>query len=162
MPLSKGYFTLIDADNQHLFDGKKWSASEVGRKPRKAYAKARFAVARGVWKTRSLHCAVLPPPPGLVIDHINGDTLDNRRENLRVCTQAENVRNRRNKGTKGISRVKLAGGRIRWRAYLCKTDELGKKRFMSLGYFDTQREAAIAYNLAAAQHFGSFACFNEV
>lgn len=91
------------------------------------------------------------------IDHINGDRTDNRIENLRQATIAQNVRNRgvqrHNKcGFKGVS-FKVADKR--WRASIGMN---GKS--MHIGLFDTAEEAARAYDDAAIRHYGEFAKLN--
>jgi len=92
---------------------------------------------------------------GKLGDHINGDTLDNRRCNLRIATHAENSRNRKpacnnSSGFKGVS---IENGQ--YRVYL-KVD--GKT--VHLGYFRTAKLAARAYDVAAVRHFGEFARLN--
>ena len=96
-----------------------------------------------------------------VVDHINGDRLDNRRANLRACTQMENLRNRsiakHNKsGYKGIYKTVLRNGGSRWRA------EIGcNRRKISLGTFETPQKAAEAYDSAAKKYHGEFARTNK-
>ena len=90
----------------------------------------------------------------LVVDHINGNPLDNRRTNLRVCTNAENMRNRgKNKnntsGFKGVTYFKFAK---LWKAQI-KVDRKG----VFLGYFKTPEAAHQAYCEAAAKYHGDFA-----
>ena len=93
-----------------------------------------------------------------VVDHINHDTLDNRKANLRVCDRWENLRNcgPDNKETKtsqykGVSWDKF---NRRWRA------QLFHKRPVSLGRFIYEKDAAVAYDKAAKKHFGEFAYLN--
>lgn len=97
---------------------------------------------------------------GMVVDHINGDTLDNRRSNLRVCTHSENMRNRRilsknNKtGYKGVS----------WNIF-AKQWQVGisfKGKHMTVGYSRDIKEAAKIYNEAAIKYHGDFATLNKV
>lgn len=93
-----------------------------------------------------------------VVDHINGDTLDNRRENLRACTNAENLRNQgaRKKnvtGYKGVSPQHRYPDR--YRAEITANGE-----HLYLGLFDTPELAAIAYNEAAIRLHGQFARLN--
>ena len=90
-------------------------------------------------KTVYLHRFIMGTPKGMVTDHINGNTLDNRRKNLRVCTKSENNRNRagdRNTSSKykGVSFHKRS--RL-WHAYI----NLNGKR-KSLGTHKTEKKAA--------------------
>lgn len=100
--------------------------------------------------------------PGLeYVDHQNTNRLDNRRSNLRRCTNQENARNQkisiRNKsGFKGVSWSKQ---NKKWYAYI--GSRAWNKKTISLGFFDDPRQAASAYNKAAEQYFGEFARLNE-
>lgn len=94
-------------------------------------------------------------PAGLFVDHIDGDALNNRRGNLRVVTKAQNAANAAARG--GVSQYrgvhKSRGGR--WRAQIAR----GNIR-LTLGTFDTEREAASAYDAAAKDIHGAFARLN--
>lgn len=96
-------------------------------------------------------------PKGMVVDHINGDTLDNRRSNLRICTQHQNMMNQHKSKVKGARFLK---DRNKWQAYLNVSKP--KRYFKCIGYFNTQKEAAIAYNIEAKIRFGEFACLNTI
>lgn len=96
-------------------------------------------------------------PHGMVVDHINGDGLDNRRCNLRIATLAQNTHNQRlsirNKsGFKGVNYFKARGT---WRASIC----INNKQ-INLGCFDSAIKAARAYDEAAKKYFGEFAKTN--
>jgi hypothetical protein len=100
---------------------------------------------------------IMNAPKGMQVDHISHDTLDNRRCNLRVCTQSENARNsskhRNSKAKyKGVFYHSHGNYHRRWRAY---TRVLGKRIW--LGYYLTQEEAAAAYNAYVTKEFGAFA-----
>jgi len=102
------------------------------------------------------------PPKGVVVDHINGDSLDCRRANMRICTNVENVRNSRKRsdntsGYKGVSIDKETRLKKRWRAYI---NYKGKR--MCLGRHMTKEDAAKAYNVAAKKYFGEFARLNVI
>ncbi len=102
-----------------------------------------------------LHRSLLAAPGGLVVDHINHDPLDNRRENLRLCTSAENSRNRkldpRNKtGFKGVSRNRHS---------FVATIQVNRK-LRHLGSFASAIEAARRYDEAAIALHGEFALLN--
>jgi hypothetical protein len=93
-------------------------------------------------------------PKGYV-DHINGNTSDNRITNLRVCTMTENQHNRRpDKGRKYKGPTLNKG---KWR---CQIHLPGRPMQTHLGYFPTEEAAARAYDAAAKKHFGEFARLN--
>lgn len=97
---------------------------------------------------------ILGAEPGEIVDHINGDIFDNRRANLRICTHAENMRNRRvaannASGFKGVYRRK---NERRFAASITFN-----KRQVLVGWYDTPVEAATAYDIAAKHYFGEFA-----
>ena len=91
-----------------------------------------------------------------VADHINHNKLDNRRDNLRICSVKENLQNQQSQRRfKGVFYLK--GRRKCWQAAIVVN---GKKQF--LGNFYSEEEAARAYNAAATEYFGEFAYLNEV
>lgn len=103
-----------------------------------------------------LHRFVLAATKGQIVDHVNGNGLDNRRCNLRFCTPAQNTQNtRRKKSASGYRGVWKSGSR--WRAVICVN-----RASIRLGYFATREAAALAYNAAAKHHHGEFATLNEV
>lgn len=97
-------------------------------------------------------------PAGMVVDHINHDTLDNRRCNLRVCTQADNVKNTRkiSRTTTSVYKgVHYVVGRNRYKAQI----RLGGK-VKCVGTFKDPVKAARAYDKFAKMYYGEFACLN--
>ncbi len=104
-----------------------------------------------------LHHGEFPTTP---IDHINLDKLDNRIENLRLCSYSQNSAYRPKQTRKTTSRFKGVSWQSsfnKWRAYIVVD---GKKR--GLGSFEIEEDAAKAYNQAAINAFGEFAILNEV
>jgi hypothetical protein len=98
---------------------------------------------------------LLSAPPGVDVDHINRNGLDNRKTNLRLCEGWQNalnksVRRDNRSGYKGVSRYYC-----KWKA----TVAVSGKHFY-LGLFDTPKEAADAYDKAATELHGRFACLN--
>lgn len=114
----------------------------------------------GLKESKPLTHLIMNPPRGMVVDHINGNTLDNRRCNLRVCTHAENARNNTlikttTTGYKGVHCAKANGSKKPWRSRI----KYNYKE-IQLGTFDTKQEAAEAYDIAALKYFGEFAKLN--
>ena len=101
-----------------------------------------------------LHNEIMCPQDGYVVDHINGDKLDNTRDNLRVCTQADNMKNLKlsTSNTTGIKGVGWRSHCNKWRAYI-QCD--GK--FIHLGNFDNKEDAIKARKDAEVKYFGEFA-----
>lgn len=108
----------------------------------------------GTRKSTALARLIMDAPDGLVVDHINRNTLDNRRCNLRVCSQYENMFNvlpRGPSGFRGITKVKSG----KWHAKIRIRD-----RFVHLGRFDCPVEAARAWDAAAIAARGAAAALN--
>src|SRR5688572_7656162 len=104
VPLTQGCVSVIDASDIPLIAGFNWVAHR-NKKDGAYYARSRR---RDTRETILLHRIILGAPPGLVVDHISGDTLDNRRSNSRRATIGNNVFNSRisrsnTSGFKGVS-----------------------------------------------------------
>lgn len=105
-----------------------------------------------------MHRLIVGKHSGLIVDHINMDGLDNRRENLRLSTPSENQYNRgvhshkRSKGNKGVSWVRDRRGVAK---YCIARITVNKKRIY-LGKFDSEIDANLAYEKAAKEYHGQF------
>jgi len=103
-----------------------------------------------------LHRFIMNPPKGKLVDHKNGQTLDNQRINLRICTHAQNSSNRINFKHKLSNKYKgvvIENGKIR--------AVIGKNYHNNhLGFFKTTEDAARAYDKAAKKMHGEFAFLN--
>jgi len=148
--LTRGHSTMVDDEDFELVSKSKW------------YCGNGYAVREHKGKMLLLHRFLmgLAPGDGIHVDHINGNPLDNRRVNLRVCSNAENIRNRRKNanstsGYKGVCLDKRSNGKTPWRARV-KND--GK--IHHIGYFATAEAAALAYDTAARELHGEFALLN--
>jgi hypothetical protein len=145
LQLTKGYETIIDIDMLPVLGAYNWYASFRGEGQEYPYVK-RMMGPRGESKTIWLHREVLrlhgiDVPKGMVTDHINRDPLDNRFENLRVITNAMNVRNSdRWDKSRGTSYRNDAWRKKKYYARI----RIGKKQ-ISLGYYLTEEEAHEAY-----------------
>lgn len=92
-----------------------------------------------------------------LVDHVNGDKLDNRKSNLRLCNRSQNACNSKlsknnSSGYKGVRKK-----RKKWQAYFKFN---GKQK--SIGVFETKQEAALAYNKKVLAVFGEFAKLNII
>ncbi len=151
IPLKNGKVLLIDKDDYHKIE----NASSIIARGR--YVSAIF-LTEGTVKMVAIQKLVMDTPEGFVVDHKNRNGFDNRKENLRICTSAENSRNRiANKnnrfGYKGVAEA--FNGK-----YVAQIGFDGKKYYG--GTFDTVIEAAKAYNEMAIKYHGEFARLNEI
>lgn len=104
-----------------------------------------------------LHRFVMRASTGTLVDHKNGDPLDNRRENLRLASKGENTINTGPLSTNGTGFKGVSKRGNRFRAFVHKD---GKTIF--LGSFVKAKDAACAYNRGAKKHFGKFAKLNKL
>jgi len=152
--LSQGYSTIVDDEDYDQLANYKWYA-------KKAY-KSKLVYAVRSKNDRHVHMGrvITNCPSGYVVDHINGNPLDNRRSNLRVCTQGQNTRNLSPyikpmaSQYKGVS---WDNEKKRWRGEIHVS---GKRH--KLGRFRNEKDAAVAYNLAAQRLHGEFARLNVI
>jgi hypothetical protein len=104
-----------------------------------------------------MHRQILDAPEGVWVDHIDGDGLNNRKSNLRLCSAIENARNRRPRPN-CRSRYKGISWHKRQKKWAVRIGKRGKG--IHLGSFDDQIEAAVAYDRKAEKLFGEFAYLN--
>lgn len=153
IPLTQGKVAIIDDEDYERVNRLKWWAHlEKGRNREVFYAWSKINR-----KTVKMHRFLTNAPDEMEVDHWNGDGLDNRRVNLRVCTKTQNQHNRgrtvRNKsGYKGVHWHKPT------KKWMAQIQVSGKK--MNLGYFHDIIEAALAYDAAAREFHGEFSVTN--
>lgn len=157
--LTRGLVATVDVSDLPALSSHCWYAGKRGQN--KWYAIRRIGKLDGRDIFEYMHRALLVPEAGLEVDHINGDGLNNRRSNLRVCTHVQNGANKEKRSGftsryKGVSR--LAPHREKqWHSRIYYN-----RRVVLLGNYRTERGAAIAYNIAARLLHGEFARLNKV
>ena len=119
----KGKFVCVDDEDYQKYGHLKWHLSDTG-----------YVVRRNNHKTERLHRLIMNAPNGMVVDHLNGDPLDCRKVNMRVCTQRENSQNHHD--VKGYTFDKKRG---KW---------LVRYRGKYYGRYETKAEAKKAYRNA--------------
>ena len=145
--LSRGMFALVDDSDAERVLAHKWSVFV-------AQNGTPYAVRVVAKKSVYLHRWLMGAGQGQKVDHRSGDTLDCRRENMRLCTQAENNRNRRPCGIRTLKGIR-ARPNGRWIAVIGANGGT-----IHLGTFDTPEAAARAYDAAALKFHGEFARLN--
>ncbi|MCJ7777394.1 MAG: AP2 domain-containing protein [Sedimentisphaerales bacterium] len=153
--LGEGEWTIVEPDDYYRLKNFKWFLSGNGTK---FYAARSIKIGPGQTKIVRLHREIMNPPPGLLVDHRNGNGLDNRRANLRPATHSQNMYNKPKTKSKTSSRfigVTFNKGRRKW-----ETRIYYQKRKIWLGRFDDEIDAARAYDKAALEYHGEFARLN--
>lgn len=150
IPLTQGRVTKVDTEDYELAVSRNWSVDSYG------YVCGSHGIPR---KRISLSREILHPPIHMDVDHINHDTLDNRRSNLRVLTTSQNMMNmmkcaRSTSKYKGVSKRRELRAKP-WRAYISIN---GKRKY--LGHYSNQNQAGHAYDQAATKYYGEFALLN--
>lgn len=153
--LTQGQVALVDDEDYEKVRGMKFSAY---RDCRTWYVKTNEKTIKGKRKTLRLHRLVMGAKPGEIVDHISGDGLDNRKENLRICKSRQNSQNRQHKRSGATSDFMGVSFYRRTKKWQIQIQLNGQKSH--LGYFSNEIAAAKAYDEAAVKYFGEFACPN--
>lgn len=154
IPLTQGKIAIVDDADYERLRIYHWSCCKTG------YAMRGFRE-NGKKVYLKMHHAILGKPPrGYVVDHINGNRLDNRRGNLRFVTYQQNSFNTHKhqveNGTSRFKGVSYMKNKRKWRSRIM----IGGKE-KHIGLYSTEKEAALAYNEAAKSYFGDYAKLNE-
>ncbi len=156
IPLTQGYTAIVDDEDYNELAQYKWQVM----KHRSGPLARRSEWDNGKMKMTLMARQIMNAPAGMVVDHVDHDRLNNQRANLRVCTPAQNRHNsRKPKGSyssrwKGVCWSKR---KKKWEASI----RVGPKLFW-LGYFAEEDDAGRAYNRAARERFGEYACLNDL
>jgi hypothetical protein len=154
--LTQGQATIVDDWRFDELCQYKWYA-KWDSKTQSFRAMHAFRLESGEQRIVFMHSFIMNTPHDMVTDHINHNTLDNREENLRICTNQQNCRNRgkqsnNTSGYKGVYYYKSSG---KWRAQITIN---GKRT--GIGYFNTAKDAALAYDKVAKENYMDFAFLN--
>lgn len=145
VPLGNGQFAIVDDEDFELVSRFKWHSLKIHNKPT-GYAVSNVR----------MHRLIIDVPSDMYVDHINGDPLDNRRCNLRICTNAQNQQNTESRGGssryKGVSFNKKAG---KWVGAF-----LFEGRCYYCGQWENEDDAARAVDKKRGEVCGTFASKN--
>jgi hypothetical protein len=152
-----GHTVLIDDADYEKVSIIKWHVYQYG-------TELWYASGGSKGHTIYMHRVIVDVPAGMSVDHINGNGLDNRRDNLRVCLHQQNLSNQHHQRRLTHSRYKgvtfnknRASQKKPWIAQI-----KAFQKHYGLGYFATEIEAARAYNEAATRFFGEYARLNDI
>lgn len=153
--LSQGKFSIVDDEDYEIVNKFKWTLNKMGKRE---YGYRAFKLS-GKRIVVPLHRFIVDCPIGLIVDHINGNGLDNRRCNLRICTQSQNHMNQRTQTRKKTSIYKG----VCWNKLIKKWASKIKinNKTINIGFFDSEKKASFAYDEKAKLLFGKFALTNE-
>lgn len=155
IPLSRGLFALVDGEDYRELSKYKWYAWTSGYT---FYAVRTFGKGLNRGQRIYMHRQILNAQAGEEVDHRNHYGLDNRRQEIRICTRSENGQNQRLQQVDKTSRFKgvfWSKQLKKWCAQICLN---GKS--MHIAYCVDETEAACAYNTKARELFGEFSHTN--
>ena len=153
--LSQGLVAVVDTGDFEWLSSWNWYANNA--RSARPYAVRTIVDVRP--RTIWMHRELMNAPQGLDVDHINSNTLDNRRNNLRLVTRAQNQHNRRKAGRQ-TSRFKGVHFRSQERLWAASIGGRFKSERTWLGRFEAEEEAARAYDEVARKRYGIFAALN--
>lgn len=154
IPLSQGKLAIVDDEDFEKLNTITWYAW-YNKNNKKFYALHSIYEKGKSPSVARMHRVILDiEDKNVHVDHINGDTLDNRRSNLRIATRRQNARNRtsiQNRNKSGFRGVCFHKNTRKWVAQISLN---GKRK--NLGYFTTPEEAAKVFDSAAKEMYGEF------
>lgn len=150
IPLSMGKFAIVDNGDYDYLNRYRWYTAKD--------CNTFYARKNIIGTTIPMHRVIVGAIEGQIVDHINGNGLDNRKCNLRIVTNSQNAMNQ------GISKNNTTGYkgvdyRKKENKFRARIKNNGTE--YSLGYFNTAQEAADAYDIKAKELFGEFAKTNK-
>lgn len=154
MFLSNGEVTLVDDEDFAYLSNWMWRRDRMGYAIRTTRIKGTKRI-----KTIKMHRIINKTPDGMDTDHMDGNKLNNQKANLRSCTRSQNCQNARGriKGTSKYMGVYWNKRDSKWRAAIT----VNYKKIV-LGSYNSEHDAALAYNRGAIKYHGKNAYQNEV
>lgn len=155
--LNKNRFTIVDNEDYEKFNEFRYY---IHHESKFYYAVRMTSRKLGKRKMMKLHKEIMGVTDSRIVDHISGNTLDNRKCNLRIASPAGNARNRKQVGknnTSGYKGVTWNKSVKKWQAQI----KVNYKK-INLGSFNNKEDAAKAYNEAAIKYHGEFARLNVI
>jgi len=149
--LPGGRFAIIDAEDQGRASICKWTYSRSNN--RVGYARNK--------RVGYLHRFIMQAPEGCEVDHVNGDTLDNRKSNLRICSPSQNRINHRLPKVIGTSKyrgVSWNKKNKKWVAFVSHPNRPRARK--NVGSFNSEIEAALAYDRSTFSMYGEYSKLN--
>ena len=155
VPLNRGHVAIVSPEDVERVSDRQWHAKVD--KDGRVYAVGHVPGSGKRGRSERMHRFILGAQAGWIVDHRDGDGLNNTRDNLRVCVSAQNARNCRKYSRARTSKFKgvCLQPDGRWRAQICVD-----YRKINLGSYATEIMAARVYDQAARKHFGEFARLN--
>lgn len=158
LKLTKGYYTLLDDEDYFLIKSKYSEYKPISWCDKRNPVYIRASLCKYDKRERKTVFIQVPrlimnAPKGKVVDHINRDTLDNRKTNLRICGFSENIRNckMRKNNTSGYRGVTYQKKSNRWNALI-----MVNRKSIYLGYYKTAKEASVAYQKFVKEKYGNY------
>ena len=151
IPLTRGKYTLVDDGDFEWLSQWNWQCVN-------GYAVRTIRLETGKRMAVFMHRLILDTPAGMDTDHVNRNPLDNRRANLRAATRGQNLQN--SEPRVGCS-SRFKGVCWHKRDHVWQANIRKDGKFMHLGTFNNELEAAIVYDKAARELFGTFARLNN-
>jgi hypothetical protein len=154
IPLTQGKVAIIDDEDYELVMSMRW---RLFKDHGNLYAKANLKLPNGKKTTIRMHRLILNAPEGLMVDHKNGDGLNNQKNNIRLVEQWQNACNQgiRKSNRTGFKGIVVAQNGKSYYAVIT-----ANKTVTKLGKFKTLEDAARAYDNAAVSLHGEFARLN--
>ena len=156
--LTQGKVALVDDEDFDFINQFKWYAAK--QNPINNWYAFRLVYINNKPANIMMHREIIKTPDGMETDHINHNGLDNRRCNLRVCTNYQNQANRKKRMTQSTSKYKGVSWKKSEGRWIANIRINGVNKY--LGSYKNEKEAALAYNKALNNSFGDFALLNDV